>query len=90
LPVKLNEPRRHHYVPQFYQKGFSDTDERLWLYDRRTQKYAKAHPRDICCEKEFYTIDPQGTRDRHIESDWLSQVDGDGAAAIRLLKNGVQ
>jgi hypothetical protein len=70
--------RRHHYVPQFYQKGFADADQRLWLYDRRTQKYCKAHPVNICCENDLYMIDPGGRRNSYIETKWLSKVDGDG------------
>jgi hypothetical protein len=32
-----NDPKLHHYVPQFYQKGFADADGLLWVYDRRTK-----------------------------------------------------
>jgi hypothetical protein len=81
----VNEPRRHHYLPVFYQAGFADDDARLWLYDRKTQRYAKPHPKNICCETELYTIDPEGRQDRMIESQYLSQVDGEAATAIRLL-----
>ena len=86
--MKSNEPRRQHYVPVSYQNGFADTDGRIWLYDRKTQRYAKASPRDVCCENEIYTIDPQGIQDRRIERQLLSQVDGDGAAAIRHFSAG--
>jgi hypothetical protein len=81
--------RRHHYIPQFHQNGFADIDQRLWLYDRRTQKYAKAHPANICCENDLYMIDPTGRRNSYIETNWLSKVDRDGAAAIRQVEAGL-
>ncbi len=88
--MKRNEPKRHHYVAEFYQKGFAGADELLWVYDRKIRTFKKIHPRVICCEKELYTIDPEGERNRQIESKWLSQVDGDGATAIRQFENGMQ
>lgn len=67
-----------------------DDDGRLWLYDRKTQRYSRAHPKNICFERELYTIDPHGRQDRQIESKWLSQVDGEGATAIRQFQEGVR
>jgi hypothetical protein len=87
--VPQRAARRHHYVPQFYQKGFADTDQRLWLYDRGTQRYFKAHPVNICCENDLYTVNPGGTRNSYLETKWLSKVDGDGAAAIRQFEAGI-
>src|SRR5215469_13777349 len=86
----VSEPKKHHYLPVVYQRGFTDSvdDERLWLYDRKTQRLTRAHPRYICYEKELYTMDPDGRQDRQIESQWLGRVDGEGATAIRMLKEG--
>lgn len=84
-----NGPRRHHYVAQFHQKHFADNDGRLWVYDRRERRYRKIHPLNICCEKELYTIDPEGRRNRYVEQEWLSRVDGDAASALRQFETGV-
>jgi hypothetical protein len=61
---KQNGPKRHHYVPVFYQKGFIETNERLWLYDRRTQRFSQTHPVNICCENDLYTVDPKHSKNR--------------------------
>ena len=87
---KQNGPKRHHYVPVFYQKCFTETDERLWLYDRHTQRFSRTHPRNICCENDLYTVDPKDTKNRILEVKWLSKIDGDGAAAIRQFKAGIR
>lgn len=85
-----NQPKRHHYVAEVYQRGFADVDECLWVYDRRAQRFKKLHPRVICCENDLYTLDPQGVQNSQIESKWLSQIDGEGATAIRNFESGIQ
>ena len=86
--IRKGQPRRHHYLPQFDQLGFGEgADPRVWVYDRMTQRYFHAHPKSICFENELYTADPEGTADRRIESQVLSQVDGDAAAAIRQINS---
>ena len=41
------------------------------MYDRRTQRFKKLHPRVICCENDLYTLDPHGDQNSQIESKWL-------------------
>jgi hypothetical protein len=88
--MKNKPPRRHHYIPQWYQAGFADNEGLLWVYDRQTQRFRQDIPKNICCERDLYTIDPAGRRDRRIETEFMSQVDGDGAAAVRMLARGVR
>lgn len=33
--------KRHHYIPQFFIKGFTDDDELLWIYDKKYDKILK-------------------------------------------------
>ncbi|MGH9533808.1 MAG: DUF4238 domain-containing protein [Terriglobales bacterium] len=84
--MEPNQPRRHHYLPRFYQIGFAEGgDGRLWVYDRGRQTPFHAHPNNICCEHEFYTIHSNGTPHREIETDVLSRIDCSAADAIRQL-----
>ena len=88
---KSNNPKRHHYVPRSYQLGFAEAGEALlWLYDRYLQRCRKVHPTNICCENDLYTIDPEGTKNRFIETQWLSRLDGEGATAIRRFKKKLE
>lgn len=86
-----NVPRKHHYVPRFYQSGFADCDELLWVYDRKMMKYRRLHPKVVCCAQDFYAIKPEGAPlDSRVESEYLSKVDSTGATVIRALSNGKQ
>jgi hypothetical protein len=39
----MSEPRKHHYVPRFYQRGFmADASKKMWVYqkNRKPQRYS--------------------------------------------------
>ena len=77
--------QRHHYVPEFYQKGFT-SEGRLWKYDRRFHSYNRCYPKENCFEWDLYAVRPgNGPEDRRIETDVLSRIDG---AAATTIKNG--
>lgn len=45
---------KEHYVPQFYLRNFSSTNNMLWVYDRKKNKYFHSPTKDICYEKNLY------------------------------------
>jgi hypothetical protein len=87
--IAVNEPRKHHYIPVFYQKHFTNAKGLLWVYDRCLHTYKELPPRSVCFEKDFYALKPENAPwDRRIESLVLSYVDGVGSWAIRELLSG--
>ncbi len=85
----MSGPRKHHYVPVFYQKNFANSQGLLWVYDRRLKTYKELPPKSVCFEKDLYALKPEGApRERRIESVCLSFIDGMGSAAIRELLSG--
>lgn len=40
----MGDPKKHHFVPQFYLKGFAGPDEMLWVYDSQTGGLPAAAP----------------------------------------------
>jgi hypothetical protein len=59
----LSEPRAHHFVPQFWLAGFTETgqkDGRLWITDLKKGKQWKSTPRKAGHRRDFYRFsDPQ-------------------------------
>lgn len=83
--------KKHHYVPVFYQKGFSDSTNLLWVYDRKLRLYKHLHPKVLCREEDLYAVRTKGgSKDRRIETDLLSPIDGQAALVIRKLAPGVK
>lgn len=80
---KGRNPRKHHYVPVFYQNNFADEAGLLWVYNRQSRTFKKLHPRVICFEKDLYALKPDDkpwdTRAEVI----LALIDALGAMGIR-------
>jgi hypothetical protein len=84
-----NTPRKHHYVPVFYQKKFTNDNGLLWVYDRQAHTYKELHPLSICFKKDLYSVKPEGKPvDTRIETSIMAQVDGAAATAIGQLESG--
>jgi hypothetical protein len=80
---KARDPRKHHYVPVFYQSNFTK-DGLLWVYDRKRGTYKQLHPRVICFEKDLYAVKPENRPpDMQVESKILRLVDSLGSRGIR-------
>lgn len=55
-----NQPRKHHYVPQFYLAGFTKNDSKdgdLFVFDKDRRKSWKSTPRKSAHQRDFYAID---------------------------------
>jgi hypothetical protein len=52
----MNEPRRHHYVPQFHQRRFADGSGRFWVWDKTTDRVFASTPGSIALESDFYRL----------------------------------
>jgi hypothetical protein len=86
---KGKDPRKHHYVPVFYQKHFSNANELLWVYDRQRRTFKELHPLVICLKKDLYALKPEDEpRDPRIENKVLALVDAFGAMGIRDFQAG--
>src|ERR1700752_204600 len=86
---KANDPRKHHYVPVFYQQNFVNENGLLWLYDRKRKTYKELHPLVICFERDFYAVKPEDkARDVRIETKVLSLVDALGFRGIQDFQVG--
>jgi hypothetical protein len=81
---KAADPRKHHYVPVFYQKGFANDAGLLWVYDRNKGTYKELHPLSICFKKDLYAVKPEGKPpNMQVETDILKIIDYAGSVGIR-------
>ncbi len=85
----MSESRKHHYVPVFYQKQFTNAKGLLWVYDRRLRTYKELPPASLCFKKDLYALKPKNApKDQRIESQVMSYIDGVGCTAMRDLLSG--
>lgn len=50
-------PRKHHYVSQFYLRGFTDDKKQLLVTDRPTEKVFRTNPTNVAAQRDFNTIE---------------------------------
>lgn len=52
----MNEPKLHHYVPQFYLKRFADAAGHLWAWDKSSGTSFPTRASRLAAERDFYRI----------------------------------
>ena len=86
-----SEARRHHWVPQFFLRGFTqDGDKRSQLYvvDCIAQKVFRTLPTNVAVERDFNMIEVEGHHPNAVESG-LSDFEGKVTEALRRIEDSV-
>lgn len=52
----MTNPKLHHYVPQFYLRRFTDSNGRLWIWDRDRDRVFPTRPGSVAAESDFYFV----------------------------------
>jgi len=61
--IEQNHPRNQHYVPQFLLRGFTDEKEKVFVFDKITERTFPTSTRGIAAEAQFYDfVDGKGDR----------------------------
>lgn len=85
---KESIPRQHHYIPQFYLRGFSDRGfgdkrGRVCVVDLRAKKCFTTSPENIAQVRDFYAFEnPEGEVDLRIETQFFNGIDGKAAQIV--------
>jgi len=79
----IGEVMGHHYVPQKYLRGFSDSkvSGMIWQHDKQTEKAIKVPIKVIAQQRDYYS--------QEMERDLNDLVEIPGNAAIENLCNGI-
>jgi len=81
----MSEPKLHHYVPQFYLKYFCDQSDRIWVWDKKSQKAFQTTSNRVAAGTHFYRV-PEfiGTEvdPLFLEND-LANLEGKAASILR-------
>ncbi len=87
--AKANPARKHHYIPQLYLGGFTDSGEKnglLYAHDLQEVKTWQGKPANVAFENDFYKIDVPGIAPDEIEKIFW-ELEGEAA---RVLKKIIQ
>ena len=81
-----NQPRKHHYIPQFYLRGFTKTnsnDGKLYVFDKSRVRSWDSSPKNAAHQNDFYAIDVNDTDDRMFVEKELSNLEGKWSSVLR-------
>lgn len=64
----MAKPKRHHYIPRVYLKNFTNSNDKVWVYDKKLKTLKELSTKDTTLEKELYTItDADGNKNYSLE-----------------------
>jgi len=69
----MSKKKRHHILPQRYQKGFAGTNGFVWYFDRRRGTIACENPLNVAVETNFYTSESLDSENPTIMEDFLAE-----------------
>lgn len=78
------EPKRQHYLPQFYLEGFS-RDGLIWIFDRETGKYRRDGLSNTAVIKKYYSIEGAEEIEKTKIESMFSLIEGRAACVIKKL-----
>jgi hypothetical protein len=80
------QPRKHHYIPQFYLSGFSETgsaDGTLYVLDFQLMKQWKSTSRGTAHERDYHVVELGADRDPMFVEKKLGEREGKWATVLR-------
>lgn len=80
---------RHHYLPQFFIKGFTNNEEMVYVYDKEKDKISKnlKSPKNIFFERDKNTITINHNESSVIEDVFFQKLDNDSSKIIKNLQS---
>jgi hypothetical protein len=88
-PLQPGDPRRHHYIPQFFQRRFADDNEQLVVTPLDGSKPITTHVKNVAVVKDLYTMRDTDLGETVAVERLLAEVDGEAAGAIARLLAGL-
>lgn len=83
-----NNPKKHHFVPEFYQKGFLSEDGELYAYKKTYGGLKSWNPSQILYKEHLHTISIKNERTLMLEK-FYSQIEGEFSKYVALLKENI-
>lgn len=80
----MSEPRKHHFLPQFYLRGFSIDGRGLHQFEKRTAKHYGCQIKDTAAIRDFHELDYEGADDPNALEKRLAQVEGELAQHLAV------
>lgn len=84
---RRSDARNHHFVPQFYLKGFArlrSKDAQLTAFNLATGDQFVTRPRNVAAKRDYNRVDIEGVDPNFVETE-MSKIEGDLDAAFKRI-----
>lgn len=78
-----SEPRKHHFLPQFYLRGFSVDRCGIFQIEKSTGRHYGCQIKDIAAIRDYHELDGADTDDPYLFEKKLAEVEGQQAAHLQ-------
>lgn len=78
----MAEPRKHHYLPQFYLKGFSADGRSIYQVEKFSPRAYTCSLRDAAEIRDYHELDYSDAEDPHAAEKWLAEIEGKLSAVL--------
>lgn len=81
---------RHHYIPQFYLRGFADPKlpNHIWRYSKDSSEPISISIKDACVQSHYYSFTmPDGDRNSEMAENIFQSIEDDAAIIIRKIES---
>jgi hypothetical protein len=84
----MKKSTKHHYLPEFYIKGFTNSDNYLYVYNKQKDIISKKpiHPGGIFYEIDANTIEWFGERNTELEDVYYRDIDNNFSKLINFFR----
>lgn len=87
----MSQPRKQHYLPQFYLRGFSLDGRGIYQLEKATGKYYGCQIKDAAAIKDFHEIDYEGADDPCVLEKELAKMEAEFAIHLAsFLSDGIK
>lgn len=81
-----NQPKRHHYIPQFILRNFTDHNGKLYCFDKRLSKTFTSVPTNVFVKNNLNTHKYEdGTTSTHLESSLSKEIESPAAVVVEKI-----
>ena len=79
----LSEPRKHHFLPQFYLRGFSVDRRGIFQIEKLTGRHYGCQIKDIAAIRDYHELDGADTEDPYAFEKQLAEIEGQQATHLQ-------
>ena len=83
----MPQPRKQHYLPQFYLRGFSVDGRGIYQIEKATGKFYGCQIKDAAAVKDFHVLDYEGVEDPHALEKRLADLEWEFSKQVNALLN---